>query len=70
MKKVVSLSVASLVSFLSIILQSQNHLVLAASSTIHPNPKCNIKGNISVSTGRKIYHVPDQQDYKNTVITT
>ncbi|MDJ0509665.1 MAG: hypothetical protein QNJ64_10490 [Crocosphaera sp.] len=70
MKKVVSLSVAGLVGCLSIILQSQNNSILAASSTIPPNPKCNIKGNISISTGRKLYHVPGQQDYENTVITT
>ena len=70
MKKVVSLSIASLVGCLSIIAQSQHNLVLAGSSTIPPNPRCNIKGNISVSTGRKLYHVPGQQDYERTVITT
>ena len=32
-------------------------------------PNCNIKGNISVSSGRKIYHVPGQEDYKNTIIS-
>lgn len=70
MKKVFSLSFASWVGFLSIILQSQNNSVLASSSTIPPNPRCNIKGNISVSSGRKLYHVPGQQDYERTVIST
>lgn len=70
MKKMVSLFGISLVGCLSIIVQSQNNLVLAGSSTIPLNPRCNIKGNISVSTGKKIYHVPGQQDYEKTVITT
>lgn len=30
---------------------------------------CKIKGNISYNSGRKIYHVPGQQDYENTVIS-
>ena len=32
------------------------------------NPSCKIKGNISISSGNKIYHVPGQQDYENTRI--
>ena len=31
---------------------------------------CNIKGNISYSTGEKIYHVPGQQYYSQTKINT
>ncbi len=31
-------------------------------------PECNIKGNISVSTGKKLYHVPGMEDYDSTVI--
>ena len=30
---------------------------------------CNIKGNISISTGEKIYHVPGQEYYEDTVIS-
>ena len=30
---------------------------------------CKIKGNISYNSGRKIYHVPGQHDYGNTVIS-
>ncbi|HEY4694352.1 MAG TPA: thermonuclease family protein [Candidatus Nanoarchaeia archaeon] len=29
---------------------------------------CNIKGNISVSTGEKIYHMPGQRKYNDTVV--
>ena len=31
-------------------------------------PECNVKGNISVSTGNKLYHVPGMEDYESTVI--
>ncbi|ELS31171.1 MULTISPECIES: hypothetical protein [Pseudanabaena] len=29
---------------------------------------CNIKGNISVSTGDKLYHLPNMEDYATTNI--
>lgn len=31
-------------------------------------PGCNIKGNISINTGVKFYHVPGSEDYESTVI--
>jgi hypothetical protein len=31
---------------------------------------CNIKGNVSYNKDRKIYHVPGQKDYINTVISS
>lgn len=31
---------------------------------------CNIKGNISLNTGQKIYHVPGQEHYSETRIST
>lgn len=31
-------------------------------------PECNIKGNISISTGNKLYHLPGMEDYESTVI--
>jgi endonuclease YncB( thermonuclease family) len=33
-----------------------------------PNPRCAVKGNISQSTGERIYHVPGSRDYAGTVI--
>jgi hypothetical protein len=30
---------------------------------------CNLKGNISLNTGERIYHVPGQEHYSETVIT-
>lgn len=31
-------------------------------------PNCQVKGNISVSSGNKIYHLPGMEDYESTVI--
>lgn len=31
-------------------------------------PGCNIKGNVSVATGARIYHVPGMEDYNSTTI--
>jgi cold shock CspA family protein len=31
-------------------------------------PGCTIKGNISIGTGNKVYHVPGMEDYESTVI--
>ena len=33
-----------------------------------PNNKCVIKGNISISSGRKLYHLPGMRDYEITNI--
>lgn len=32
------------------------------------DPACNIKGNISIDSGRRIYHMPGQTFYRQTVI--
>ncbi len=32
------------------------------------NSTCKIKGNISINSGNKIYHVPGQKDYEKTRI--
>lgn len=31
-------------------------------------PDCLIKGNVSINTGRKLYHLPGMEDYESTVI--
>lgn len=33
------------------------------------NPNCKIKGNISLNSGERIYHVPGQKHYAPTVIS-
>ncbi len=32
------------------------------------SPSCNVKGNISVNTGKKWYHIPGMEDYESTSI--
>ena len=41
-----------------------NHLL-----ALVPGSGCNIKGNINVETGERIYHVPGQQYHRQTVIS-
>lgn len=33
-----------------------------------PKPACTVKGNISISSGRKLYHIPGMEDYETTAI--
>ena len=40
----------------------------AAPSTSLFSAGCNIKGNISIDTGERIYHVPGQKFYDETII--
>lgn len=37
--------------------------------TMITKPDCVIKGNISISTGNKLYHLPGMEDYDATVIS-
>ncbi len=39
------------------------------SQNITPKPGCNIKGNISIDTGNKLYHLPGMKDYEITIIS-
>ena len=39
------------------------------SQNITPKPGCNIKGNISLDTGNKLYHLPGMKDYEITIIS-
>lgn len=42
--------------------------LFAVLSTSAPKPACQIKGNISISSGRKLYHLPGMEDYEKTNI--
>ncbi len=48
--------------------QAQPDTVPAANSDSPTAAKCHIKGNISISSGRKIYHLPGMEDYEETNI--
>ena len=37
--------------------------------TLLPGSGCDIKGNISINTGERIYHVPGQRHYQETRIS-
>lgn len=37
-------------------------------ATSAPKPGCVIKGNISIATGKKFYHLPGMEDYESTFI--
>jgi len=39
------------------------------SQNITPKPGCNIKGNISIDTRNKLYHLPGMKDYEITKIS-
>lgn len=41
----------------------------AVAASAASDPSCNIKGNISINTGERIYHVPGQRYYAETVIS-
>lgn len=41
---------------------------LDAISAALPGSGCNIKGNVSIGSGERIYHVPGQEYYADTVI--
>lgn len=34
------------------------------------DPSCNIKGNVSINSGERIYHVAGQEDYQATKISS
>lgn len=44
-----------------------NSVVPDIKSTV-PRPGCTIKGNISMNTGNRLYHVPGMEDYETTNI--
>jgi hypothetical protein len=39
------------------------------SQNLIPKPSCNIKGNISIDTQKKLYHLPGMKDYQITAIS-
>jgi hypothetical protein len=46
-----------------------NPFTCAGGCSDPPDPSCAIKGNISQSSGEKIYHVPGQRNYDDTEIS-
>ncbi|TYR31150.1 hypothetical protein FY036_15845 [Mesorhizobium microcysteis] len=42
---------------------------LGSFKAMAPGSGCTIKGNVSIETGERIYHVPGQRYYHDTVIS-
>lgn len=47
---------------------SSESVLVANPSGTEPHSDCDIKGNISINSGRKLYHLPGMEDYANTNI--
>ena len=54
---------------LFIVVESRNPSTSPPILTVLTKPGCVIKGNISISTGHKIYHLPGLEDYDSTMIS-
>ncbi|WP_353931155.1 cold shock domain-containing protein [Okeanomitos corallinicola TIOX110] len=65
MKKIIGLPIAIIFVVLAIEFQGSRSPSLINSFI---KPGCKIKGNISINTGRRWYHVPGAEDYESTVI--
>lgn len=48
--------------------QTSSSSALVNSASTDSNQNCTIKGNISISTGKKLYHLPNMEDYAITNI--
>ena len=61
---VVSVGILATTSILTMNLGASSAPTITSVAT----PGCNIKGNISVATGRKLYHLPGMRNYAATII--
>jgi len=65
MQTVITVAVMALLALLAIEFSGSRSPSPITSIT---KPGCSIKGNISLETGNKVYHVPGAEDYESTVI--
>lgn len=65
MQKFIGITVMAVIAIFAMELNGSRFPSLTTSIT---KPGCNIKGNISINTGAKVYHVPGAEDYESTVI--
>ena len=65
LEKPIGLVILSVIAFFTIKAQLTNSPSFVAAVT---QPKCTIKGNISINTGKKIYHLPGMERYDATII--
>ncbi|MEM1251094.1 MAG: cold shock domain-containing protein [Cyanobacteria bacterium P01_H01_bin.21] len=65
LEKTIGLVTVSVIAFLTIKAKLTNSPSPVAAVT---QPGCTIKGNISINTGQKIYHLPGMERYDATII--
>ncbi len=63
-KTVISVGILAVTSLLTIEVSANG----APTNTSAAKPGCIIKGNISVATGKKLYHLPGMRNYEVTII--
>ncbi len=62
---VVSILILAVIALLTMVFRG-SRVPLPISAITQPG--CNIKGNIAMNTGKKLYHLPGMEDYESTVI--
>lgn len=63
LKTVISGGILAIISILTMGLSASSAPVITANK-----PGCVVKGNISVATGKKLYHLPGMRNYEATII--
>ncbi len=64
LKTVISGGILAVISLLTMELGASSAPVITSVA----KPGCVIKGNISVATGKKLYHLPGMRNYEATII--
>jgi hypothetical protein len=67
--RLVFVTVAAAAAFVTQIVMSHVGSTRAGASYSLMGGGCTIKGNISMATGERIYHVPGQKYYSATIVT-
>ena len=62
------IALAAVAGFCAVFAIMSPATALTARSALGPLAGCNVKGNISIGSGERIYHVPGQYYYAETVI--
>lgn len=68
-KKLLTMPVALMLGAAAVGGYSYDNFSVHAVTAMLPGSGCNIKGNISITTGERIYHVPGQRYYSATRIS-
>lgn len=64
LKTVVSGGILAIISILTMGMGASSAPIITSGA----KPRCVIKGNISVATSKKLYHIPGMRNYQSTII--